>query len=172
MLPSGIVITDTYCEISLKSLLDYIARRLLPVLTNVPENSSLIFTGKYGFDGTSVTSYKQKWDGNEIKTEEHIFCSSLVPLQLVSEISKKVLWTNPQPSSTRYCSPIRIQFVKETKEVCLEEERDIENQLSKIRGVWIGSNKIQFDIKPTMIDGKVAIYVSLNFLSHFEFCGL
>jgi hypothetical protein len=66
-----------------------------------------------GYDGTKgFQMYKQtKFGGSSDKS---MLVTSIVPLSLVNDTSYKNVWQNPVYSSTRYCRPIRIQYIKET----------------------------------------------------------
>ncbi|KAL4127473.1 hypothetical protein QTP88_011644 [Uroleucon formosanum] len=86
-------------------------------------------------DGSSGQSeYKQVFN-NECDSDSSIFFTSVVPLQLVSgdldDPNKIILWQNPRPSSSRYCRPIKIQFIHETVDITLQEMEGIENQIEK-----------------------------------------
>lgn len=110
---------------------------------------------KYGFDGTNANGWKQKWqtgDGND----QHIFCSSIVPLQLQNVANGEVLWTNPRPSSTRLCRPVKIEFVRETTELCKQEEHEFNEQILNLQPCLILNASIIFKLSLTMIDGKVS----------------
>ena len=109
---------------------------------------------KYGFDGTKAPKYKQKF--TEDGRDDNIFCTSLVPLALTVVVGTgKKLWTNPRPSSVRLCRPIKIEFIKETKEVCKAEEKNLKDQIAKLLPCEAAGCKTFFDLSLTMIDGKV-----------------
>ena len=111
---------------------------------------------KYGFDGTSSNSYKQKQNGKS-SSDEYLFCSSLVPLQLVEKKREKnVIWTNPLPSSTRFCRPIRVQFEKETSELTKREEEIMKDQIKNLKSFNYNGFRVHFKLSLTMIDGKVS----------------
>lgn len=44
----------------------------------------------------------------------------------------QIIWQNAQPSSPKFCRPIRMRFVKENKDITNEEIEYIENQAQKI----------------------------------------
>ena len=74
---------------------------------------------KWGMDGaTGQSIYKLKSSDESGKAEKKyveessIFCSTLVPLQLV--IEERNVWQNAKPSSTALCRPIHLQAAKET----------------------------------------------------------
>lgn len=161
--PKNMNITDKCAEVPLQSLLDHTTTRILeisqPILTAVDnslENVELIV--KWGFDGTSEQSqYKQRAEFNDTD----LFVTWLVPLQLQT-ISKEghliILWKNPRPSSVRFCRPIRLQFLKETKEAIKIEREYIETQISQLTLLTV-TNPIKITVKYrltlTMADGKV-----------------
>ena len=72
---------------SLQDLSDHTASRLLKYLGiegSGNDEDVIVLQVKYGFDGTSANSYKQRWR-NENGDDSHIFSTCLVPLQLASE---------------------------------------------------------------------------------------
>ena len=74
--------------------------------------------------GTGKSVYKQQSDDtSELNTDESLFITCLVPLELYcfKDDKKKVVWRNPKPSSTSYCRPLRFTYTKESKEVVLTE---------------------------------------------------
>lgn len=156
-------IKDKSVEVPLQSLLDHTTTRILeisqPILTTIDksflENVELV--AKWGFDGTSDQSqYKQRANFNDTD----LFITWLVPLQLQTTLQEEqiILWKNPRPSSVRFCRPIRLQFLKETKEAIKIEREYIETQISQLTPLTI-TNPIKIIIKYrlilTMADGKV-----------------
>lgn len=114
---SSIMITDTFARITLQSLLDHTARRILESL-KITVTGKLTLIGKCGFDGASGQSnYKQTFENIE-SDDSSIFMTAYVPLKLVlSNKESNVIWENPRPSSPFYCRPVNFQFIKESKEV-------------------------------------------------------
>lgn len=156
-------VTETSSEIRLQALLDHTALRLHKYLAEVIETCSqkekqnLTLFCKWGCDGSQQTQYNQKFQ-DSTDSDANIFQSSLVPLRLVvyiDGIQKKIIWQNPVPSSVRFCRPIRIRFVSESKDVVQEEISYIENQAAQLRATEIEGVKIKHEIMLTMIDGKV-----------------
>lgn len=129
LLPDGMDINEMECEVPLKNLLEKMTSRLLDYVKNISEYSTLIFKFKCGFDGTSATHYKQNYESNTESSEESIFMSCVVPLQLINDVTQEVLWKNPRPSATQFCCPSHIQFIKESAEVCKKKEANIEIQI-------------------------------------------
>lgn len=93
-----------------------------------------------------------------------MFITSLVPIK--AESNKKILFQNPRPSSTRFCRPIRLQFLNETTEVSMNEKNYIENQILQLNptDMVIGGRRIvvRYEMVLTMVDGKVCNAISHN----------
>ncbi|CAH0551072.1 unnamed protein product [Brassicogethes aeneus] len=104
--------------------------------------------------GSQQTEYKQRFT-NSTDSDANIFQSTLVPLRLVVSVdgeTKKIIWQNPVPSSARFCRPIRIRFINESKDV-------IQDEIAYVRETEVstsnGPGKIKHRIMLTMVDGKV-----------------
>lgn len=120
---------------------------------------------KWGCDGTSGQStFKQKFSNDNGKvTDSSIFYTSLVLLQLhliMNETNeKKIVWQNPRPSSSKYCRPIKIEFLHETAESMRSEIENIKEQEKKLvsyQYIIDGINiPIKYKLSLTMIDGKI-----------------
>ncbi|KAL7304744.1 hypothetical protein TKK_0002981 [Trichogramma kaykai] len=151
-----IFISETLCKVPLKNLLDHTAKRLMMALNlNIlGENRQLKLILKYGFDGTNAKTYKQKADDSSAFCD-HMFCTSLLPLQLVDTTEDIVHWTNPLPSSTRFCRPIKISFEKETAELARNEEKNLQEEINTLRPLVYENCFISFEMHLTMIDGKI-----------------
>lgn len=84
-----------------------------------------------------------------------------MPIRLTCNIGnqEKIIWQNAVPSSARYCRPIRIRFVKETKDITNEEICYIEKQIRNLKKSEIprtnGGIEIKHTLAFTMIDAKV-----------------
>lgn len=162
----AIRVTETCAEVALQDLLNHTCLRLCKYLEDVietcteEEKSNLKLFVKWGCDGSQQSQYKQKFENNT-DSDANVFQSSLVPLRLVSATDKqhKILWQNPLPSSPRYCRPIRIRFIHETKDITIEEINYIEEQVEKLKRTEISTAKgmicISHKLLPTMVDGKV-----------------
>lgn len=137
----------------LQSLLEHTLSRICLTL-NLNFKKNLTLYVKYGFDGTNAHRYKQKC-GEISSSTDYLFCSSLVPLRLVDKIKNEIYWLNPNPSSTRFCRPIKIMYKKETNQLILNEGADLKKQIKNLKDIKIGNCSIQFEMMLTMIDGKV-----------------
>ncbi|KAF2889180.1 hypothetical protein ILUMI_16993, partial [Ignelater luminosus] len=84
ILPNQIETSDIYSEVDLQNLLDKTTNSIIKLIPKDDiMNISLTLVSKWGFDGSS----------------RHI---AVVPLQLVEDEKKKVLWQNPATSSTYF----------------------------------------------------------------------
>lgn len=127
-------------------------------------SEDLILIGKWGFDGTTGQSeYKQKFkDGSA--DDGSLFVTSYVPLQLKSRSSAgedKIVWKNPRPCSTRYCRPIRFQFIKESIEDSIQEEQYFKEKIAKLTPTQVFIDNVEYNVEHalqlTMVDGKVKL---------------
>lgn len=172
---SSMVVTETLCEIKLQSLLDITVKRLIIVLEDALQNylvdeAPLEFIWKWGCDGSGGHSrYKQKFLGdNSNATDSDILMTSIVPIQLYqkTEQKRKILWTNPRSSSTRFCRPIRFAFTKENSATTIAEFERIEREISNLQPSMFNLNGrnhyIQHILLKTMVDGKVCNAVMKN----------
>lgn len=66
-----------------------------------------------------------------------------------------VLWSNPRPSSVRYCRPLRFQFLKEIAAIIKSEEEYVTSQITELFPREIGRTIRNFKMILTMADGKV-----------------
>ena len=114
--PENIQVSDYSAEVPLQDLLFQSAPRVcsaFSVVFNSPvlkDCTRLILIYKAVFDGaTGKSVYKQQSDGtSELNTDESLFITCLVPLELYcfKDDKKKVVWRNPKPSSTSYRRPL------------------------------------------------------------------
>lgn len=174
--PENIKVTESTAEVELQSLLDHTATRIVDfqkdVLDSIPAESmgNVMLIGKWGFDGsTGHSEYKQNFASSDVTSDGSLFVTSYVPLRLVSTGSTSedtmLLWKNPRPSSTRYCRPIRFQFIKETKETSVNEQAYLQDKIDKLTPTIIkyGEDKeiiINHCLQLTMVDGKVCSALS------------
>lgn len=77
------------------------------------------------FDGSSDHSlYKQAFHVHEC-SDASVFITIIVPLRL--ECRNKVTWKNPHPASTRFCRPLKIDFVRES--ACVSNRNELESKI-------------------------------------------
>lgn len=166
-LPSNIAVSDISAEVDLQSLLNKTVNSILNIsdLKMFHSRSNLKLICKWGFDGSSGHSlYKQTFEDNN-HTDEFMFFIAFVPLKLVDPVTKRIIWSNPRPSSTMYCRPIKFIFIKETADVIRTEESKMVEKISDLKdyetcnadGKYVN---ISFDMLFTMFDGSVANILS------------
>lgn len=173
--PENIQINEHSAKVPLQDLLDHTAIRIIEqtdtiteAVAKIPGDEKLSCTliSKWGFDGASGHSeYKQKFTSPDI-SDDSIFSTTLVPLQMKSR--NDILWHNPVPSSTRFCRPIHLQFQKETKQLCQEEETSVKQEIGQLQPTTIIMDttdttltnndrtvEIKHEVHHTMVDQKV-----------------
>lgn len=149
--PKLIEITKKGASVDLQSLIEHTIKRLiksfnvsLPPIANRLCELELIL--KWGCDGSSDQSeYKQKFEDSEA-TDETIFSISM-PLCLKDMSTNEDIWKNPQPSSTKYCKPIKFEFSKETKEKTLLEVQEMKEKIKNLVPVEIETEDGTYKIK-------------------------
>lgn len=179
--PDKVTVTDTTAEVELQALLNHTIQRLALVQEEVLSqnmeqlNQGLTLVLKWGCDGSSGHSnYKQSFEGEQQSMSDSSLISiCLVPLQLKTNDGKLLLWNNSNPSSTRFCRPIKLSFEKETTDVIKREIESLEGQISALQPsiVQIGEVDVRIGhlMKMTMIDGKTFGVVSS---SSVQTCGI
>lgn len=169
-MPNNLEISEVKCEVSLQSLLEHTIMRLFKYLKldfNEDANTELVLLVKYGFDGTNANRYKQK-SMYESSVLDYIFCSSLVPLQLLDKSTGQIFWHNERSSSTRFCRPIKILYEKETAELCRKIEADLKLEIDQLENIEIAGCKVGFEMMLTMIDGKVHTIIIIIDILYFK----
>ncbi|XP_036148284.1 uncharacterized protein LOC118647442 [Monomorium pharaonis] len=163
--PNGITVTDDSAEVSLQSLLNHTASRLLQTCETVlislgTSVQKLELIVKWGFDGSSGQSqYKQNASSGLKSSDHNLFATWLVPLQLRYTFpngNMAILWSNPR--SVRYSRPLRFQFLKETATVIRTEEEYVTSQITKLLPLKLEQPfeiMVNFKMVLTMADGKV-----------------
>ena len=120
---------------------------------------------KVGFDGSLGQSvYKQFTTETKrnLNIEDSLFLTCTVPLEL-SDSNGNSIWMNLKPSSTLlvysiYCRTMRFRFVKEKKQVFIEEHDFIRK--ADLSPTLIGTLSVEHVFEITMTDGKVATALS------------
>lgn len=161
--PEEMHITDTCGEIALQALLDHTVTRLLltvePVIQTLQneELETLCLLSKWGFDGSSGhSSYKQAFHG-PASSDSAVFMTCIVPIRLLC--GEKTIWQNPRPASTRYCRPVKIEYIRESSVVSIAEKKRMDRQiehLQKSNSLVQGRNvHVRHNVIFAMVDGKV-----------------
>lgn len=166
---TGMSFTENEAAVTLQSILNHTSGRIILLHMEViktlseKQRENLILIVKWGCDGSSGhNEYKHKLD-DENDSDEHIFFTSLVPLQLLhidtTTMKSAVVWKNPRPSSPRYCRPIKIQCAKESVDLTKKTTDEVEDQIKNldtfettVDGTIV---RVKYDLSLTMIDTKV-----------------
>ncbi len=176
--PQNINVMEASAKVSLQSLLDHTALRILEqqkdevnklveMVQKDQKPISLDLLCKWGFDGSSGQSeYKQKFTSTEQFDDSSLFCTTLVPLQL--KYKEQVIWQNLVPASTRFCRPIHLQYRKETLELSQDEHRSTEAEIQQLKPISVdldiqtegepAKNEtvyVKYNLHFTMVDQKV-----------------
>lgn len=172
--PEGIEISETGAKVPLQQLLNHTSERLLEFLAEHRNFLSVSQDGKidiklickYGLDGaTGQSLYKQNFSNNFELEESCIILCCLVPLRIVKTDDGSTLHDNDRPSSPLFCRPISFQILKETEEatneLCDQIEKEIEELQPHIIKIGEVEITIHFEMKFTMVDGKVSILSKL-----------
>lgn len=164
--PSDISFTQGKCEVPLQNLLDHTTSRLLLSQRDALQlfgctPLSLQLVTKYGFDGSGSQSlYAMKVDAGQDICETNLFASFICPIKLIVKDTNTIIWHNPTPSSTRYCRPLRLQFVKETEDVIRSEHASIKREIDDLQPYVEGDITVYHTLILTMVDGKVCQVLS------------
>ena len=106
-----------------------------------------------------------------------MFQTAMLPLVLA--INGKHVWVNRKPSSTHFCRPVNLQYLKETKELCQEEYKRLTNEILnltkfkveiEIDNVDFCEIEIEYHMDMTMFDGKCVNAVMNN--KHSASCNI
>lgn len=157
-------------SVSFQSLQDHTAKRLVhlqdKMIADYMESKkldtmSIELVSKYGFDGTNTNStYHQQLS---MGISSNFFAVTTSPLVLRHNSIK--LWSNDSPNSYYYVRPISLGFAKETKELNIETDKEMEQLIENLEEtVATLSNGKKISIKHTLhltaIDGKVVTHIT------------
>lgn len=84
-------------------------------------------------------------DGSD-DSENCLFATTYIPLQLKTN-DGFVLWSNPSPQSFRFCRPLKIQYRAGTKELILEENMRVENEINKLTPLYADTSAGQCNFR-------------------------
>lgn len=156
---SAVTITETSVKIKLQALLDLTVNRLIQCLDISLDKDELLLISKWGFDGASNQSVHQQKSDCSNQELQSVFMASLVPLKLTTQ-DGCIIWQNQRPSSTSFCRPIMWKFMKETEFNVKNEMTNIETEIESLNPTKCENATIKHKLLLTMIDGKVASYIS------------
>lgn len=174
-IPLPLDITEVSASVKLQDILDHTAKRII-MSTKLEasnfESTELILYSKWGCDGSSGQCvYKQPIADD--KSDANLFMVSLVPLRLQNQelfkegkpstssrsFQEEYIWKNPRPSSTRFCRPIKFEYMKETKEATIATVNFIKEEIKDLVPtlLTIGDKAISIfhKLTLTMVDGKI-----------------
>lgn len=178
--PEGVVVSAFKASVSLQKLQDHTSSRIIELIEpNIESYMSeknmqsidITMTSKYGFDGSSGQSQFNQELCNSVFDDSNIFAVTFTPLTLTA--SEHVVWQNSCPSSVRFCRPISLEFIKETKEVNTKTKQDLDNQIADLETFTIilrsgKSVSVSYELHLTMVDGKVVSHITNT--SSFQRC--
>lgn len=138
--PDNFTVSEIKAEVSLQSLVAHTASRLVhlhvDVVQRIMEDQPTDFLAaelilNYGFNGSSgQSSYNQKCMVGQA-LDLNLFATTVTPLRLL-DASRNVLWNNRTPQSIRFRRPLKLKFVKESKECILNENEYLKKQISNL----------------------------------------
>lgn len=160
---NSINISETSARIDLQTMIDFTTERLITtqkdiILTLDSDNSkNLCLYSKWGFDGSSGhSSYKQAFLNPEAD-DAAVFITCFVPLRLMYK--SKVIWQNPRPGSTRYCRPLKVEFIKESAVVSLAEKKRVDEEIKDLKMTEVRFQELTINVFHSlifsMIDAKI-----------------
>lgn len=157
----AITISDTYASIRSQALLDLTTYRLFQTcnIETHSEIQNLKLISKWGFDGASCQSlYKQAFadlpNDCDKPRDDSIFTTCLVPLKLVN--GSITIWENLKTSSTKYCRPVKFEFIKENDEIIRRENQRMSTEIEALIPTYYKDNvSVEHQLLFTMVDGKV-----------------
>ena len=130
--------------------------------SKLDSNEPIEIAIKYGADGSDYKMAKTDVLTNDNSVFVVCFCI------LKIKQGRIILFENPSPSSTLYCRPLRMYFLKETPDLIKSVFTEIKTELESLKSFKFTFSGKQFDFKgtfyPSMVDGKVvnAIFDNTN----------
>lgn len=161
--------TEVSAEVSLQALLNHTAIRLIELQSEVvfhivtdsgKSEVEAVLMCSWGFDGSSGHSaYKQTYADKPAKmSDENIFATTVIPLRLQTA-NNVVIWNNRTSQSSRFCRPIKIEYVKESADLIIKQKKAVEDKIEQLQSVEISLDnikvRIHFSLFMTLVDGKV-----------------
>ncbi|XP_011872388.1 PREDICTED: uncharacterized protein LOC105564550 [Vollenhovia emeryi] len=181
-----IFIDECVAKVPLQALLNHTAERLVLLqkevvlhalnISNLTE-IAIVLSCSWGFDGSSgFSSYKQQYKGehkNENVSDENLFATTLIPLRLSTE-NGLIIWNNNSSQSERFCRPIELRYIKESKNVILQQKEIFENEIKQLQTLKIvlddRSIFVHFALHLTLIDGKVLAIITNTSMQSCPIC--
>ena len=173
----GIEAGDYNAEVNLQNLMDHTVKRIHQsgnmAMDKIKEGDVLSLVSKVGFDGCTGQSVYKQLTSEESELASIAREESLFSLQVRNQ-DGEVVWTNPKPSSTLYCRPIRFQYTKEDADTVAEEAAYIKDAKKNLVPTMLEGFSIKHKLEMTMVDGKVATILSevTNANTSCSICGI
>lgn len=169
--PNEVCVSETVAKVPLQQLLIHTAKRIIEmqreVVSSIMNRSKSNYISaelilSYGFDSsTGQAQFNQLFQkpNTSCYADSSLLATTVIPLRLIDG-SGRVIWCNRTPQSTRFCRPLKLEFVKETKEVVLKEGAELRKQIEELESLTIQIEEfkaveISFNMNLTVIDGKV-----------------
>lgn len=180
--PKEISVSESLAEVSLQNLLDHTAQRILlfqkDVLHVMADISNVVLIASYGFDGTTGQSmFKQRFETSTPQLfDQSLFVTTIIPLQMLDS-SGKIIWRNRTTQSVRFCRPLKMQFAKESTDLILSENSQLDMQISYLNPFeyYLDNGEkiiVNYDLHMTLIDGKVLnVITNTNSNQKCPICG-
>lgn len=169
-------VTDTRAKVDLQQLMKHTAERIVKIRENEimeylkstsKQSEKMVLLSSWGLDGSSGHAQYHQSITNPDKTADNCMLATVTtPLRLsAADNSTNIHWTNLMPQSVRFCRPIEIEFVKETREVTLEKKRKLEAEMENLEEVCVklpngNCVSIKFEFIMSQIDGKTLAAVT------------
>lgn len=164
-------------KVNPQDLMDHTVKRLIVMQQaeimeyldlNDMKNAELILLSTWGLDGSSGHSqYHQRFPScSQRQEDEDLLATATTPIRLsLSNDLNKIFWFNQMPQSVRFCRPIILEFIKETKEIVLKTKEEVELEFSNLKPVQVElseekSVSVSFDFVMSMIDGKILTFIT------------
>eukprot|EP00734_Pompholyxophrys_sp_LG126_P000280 Pompholyxophrys_sp_v1_NODE_85_length_2191_cov_13.368446.p1 type:complete len:611 gc:universal NODE_85_length_2191_cov_13.368446:242-2074(+) len=152
-------------QIPVQDMISHTFSRLMEALVTCNANFTVTLTGarvimvwKWGFDGSSghtLDQYKKNsLSVGTLATDGSVVMASIVPIQILNEDGSRQIWANPIPSSSRFCRPLRLEFVKESTDESQSEFKTIASEVLAVQPTsykdWVAIHLFH----AVMFDGK------------------
>ncbi|XP_062538769.1 uncharacterized protein LOC134207057 [Armigeres subalbatus] len=161
--------TATKIQVRIQSLMQHTVERIVKSLKHeinqyMDENNQdfveMVLLSSWGMDGsTGYSQYHQSFPGTNQQDDSDVFSVTTTPIHLYLLSNRKhIFWYNLTPQSIRYCRPIMLEFVKESKQVVIDCKNTIKRELSELVPVKIDLEQekyvlVDFDFVMSKVDG-------------------
>jgi len=82
----------------------------------------------WDFDGSfGHSAYKQKFNSKNADVSDENLFTTLIPVLLLTA-NNSILGNNKVSQSSRFCRPIKLQYIKKSAEVIISQKRFITNK--------------------------------------------